>query len=347
MPLSFMDSFDLYTGSGGAGGINEFWSVLSDSGAANYPVGLNGSGQCIHLEGSLFGSSFAKPLIAHTQGTLAFAFSRTIQTNETAPLQHIQIKTSTGLGLFGIGFNPMGQMAIIGEGGAIVGLSLKTFLTGIVHRVSIQYNLVAGTLRLKYDGQVDTNLNGVNVMDIRDTDAGLAERLQLNAEFRGSGTASSIVKLDDMMHFYNELLDLPPLEMVSRVANADVLVEWINGAATFNYENIDEATSDSDTSYNSTPTADLKDLFTFTVLDEVPEFVFAVGVITVAKKDDSAARFLRNVLKVGAVEYESPSFALAETYQHVHSYWEDNPATGVDWLPAALNLTAGYKSKAA
>lgn len=111
-----------------------------------------------------------------------------------------------------------------------------------------------------------------------------------------------------------------------------------------NWQNVDEATYDSDTTYNASSTAGHKDTFAMANLSTVAGTVKGVQVVNVWRKDDAGTRTAKSVVRVGSTDYEGAEVALGSSYSVGREVIELNPATGLPWTIADVNaLEAGYK----
>ena len=115
------------------------------------------------------------------------------------------------------------------------------------------------------------------------------------------------------------------------------------GSAT-NWENVDEASPDEDTSYNASETAGNIDSFTFADLTALNATIMGVQANILARKDDAGTRLLRAVARVGSTNYEGTDLTLSDSYVDQRTIWNQNPATTAAWTEAEINAAEfGYK----
>jgi hypothetical protein len=112
---------------------------------------------------------------------------------------------------------------------------------------------------------------------------------------------------------------------------------------TDSYARINSETID-DTSYIESETVDHKSIFDFDALPAADIGAIAgVQVCTRAKKDDSGARSMANVVVSASSEAVQTAYTLAEQFTHNVDLLEDDPAGG-DWDEVAVNaIRAGVK----
>ncbi len=111
-----------------------------------------------------------------------------------------------------------------------------------------------------------------------------------------------------------------------------------------NWENVDETSIDSDTSYNYSNTVGAKDTFAFTNVPSITGTIFGVQANIAAKKDDAGSRVVRAVTRIGGADYESANLPLPSDYVFSRTLWQQNPAISAAWTEAAINgAEFGYK----
>ncbi|NCC03457.1 MAG: hypothetical protein EOM37_05340 [Proteobacteria bacterium] len=118
------------------------------------------------------------------------------------------------------------------------------------------------------------------------------------------------------------------------------------GSAT-NWENVDDAAPDDDTSYNASETAGQIDSFTFADLTALNAAIMGVQANILARKDDAGNRQMRAVARVGSTNYEGADLTLTDSYLDHRTIWNQNPATAAAWTEAEINAAEfGYKVQA-
>jgi hypothetical protein len=139
---------------------------------------------------------------------------------------------------------------------------------------------------------------------------------------------------------YNTFLGVIRVETLFMTVQGSVA--WVPKTST-NLSQIQEVNMDSDTTYNVTPSAAI-DEFTHGALSSTPITIFAVDVISSARKDDVKAVQYRNKLISGATTANGATNSLATVYQYVRDSYQTDPNTGAPWAAAAVNATTiGYE----
>jgi hypothetical protein len=111
-----------------------------------------------------------------------------------------------------------------------------------------------------------------------------------------------------------------------------------------NYQNVDEAAADGDTTYNSDTVAGNKDTFTFTNPTPAAGTVKAVQVNLIARKDDAGTRTICPVIRHSSTDYDGSNQNLSTSYADYLQVYENNPGTGSPFtLTEVANAEFGYK----
>lgn len=98
-----------------------------------------------------------------------------------------------------------------------------------------------------------------------------------------------------------------------------------------NYENVDEAIADGDTTYVQSSTVGHKDFYSFEGLSYTPEAIHGVQAVTVVRKDDAGTREVRVVTKSGATTTPGAAHALGTSYGVAMDLLELNPNDAGAW----------------
>jgi hypothetical protein len=221
-------------------------------------------------------------------------------------------------------------------GTTIIGSSTRLFASGITYLIEIYYlpSTTSGTLTVKIDGITEITLTGVQTAN---NDLNID-----NIRITSSGTIyfGEIILRDDTWIGNKRVQGIFP--------NAADTGEWSGYGSATNYENVDDAPSDDDTSYNYTDTADKVDLFDLGALTGAPTSIDAVQVSALAKQYGAASvQNLALLLKSGTTLSASSDIAvLQDNYKVLSNIWTINPDTSSAFTPSEItSLKAGYKSR--
>lgn len=222
---------------------------------------------------------------------------------------------------------------------------LATGTTTLV--VGAEYFIEAKIL-VDNSGTVELQLNGV--AEIASTAGDTTNTAISSASYVQwvLGTGSPIDRLDDV-HILdtssgvaNTFIGLCRTEELIVTSNDSV--QWTPLSST-NASNVDDATFDDDTTYNSDNTSGHIDLFNHGSLSSTPVTIHAVTVKSRAKKDDVTSRQLRNKLKSGATTSNGASQQVQTIYMTQKDLFLLDPNAGPGaWTAANVNATKiGYE----
>lgn len=103
-----------------------------------------------------------------------------------------------------------------------------------------------------------------------------------------------------------------------------------------NWQNVDEATSDGDTSYNTGTAAGQKDSYKVAAVAGLRGQIRVVQATAMVRKDDAGLRQMRAFIRSGASEVSGPTLSLNASYAAIRATAERDPATGNAWDAAGV-----------
>lgn len=333
------------------GGLPTVWNIVPklaflgvDTSVVSLVTGLGGQGKGLKLVHSAGGGGWEmyRGFTPCNKFTLAFALRLDLLQHNCDDFMWFQNGSSRQ---FGLGITSTGRVRILGEGSGQVKLSPQLQL-GQVYRFVMQIDLSAGTganssITTKCNGELMTELSGTN-LDLVDSSSTNTDTIALQAFAYTNSTLWCDYTVDDLLIVENELLDLPPLEMFVQQATADVLSEWSHSTGATSFGVVDEIPL-SVSDYNHSTTVNQKDILQFGNLPRTPESIFCVSELSIVKKEEAALRQLRNVLRIGGVDYNDADHSALEVYEHYFTHHRDNPATAVPFVAADFPLQSGYE----
>jgi hypothetical protein len=224
------------------------------------------------------------------------------------------------------------------------GTSLGLSATGLVTTNTWYYLEALATVN-DTTGVVTVSLNLGNILSLTGQDTrnagstGLIDNVQLNSV---SGSNSDW----DNFHVINAS-SLPGVELVidtvlpSGAGNST----HFTPSAGSNHQNVDDATSDGDTTYNSSTTATNKDTFAMTNFRS--GVVEHIQVCVAARKDDGGTRQLAIVTRSDGADYDGATQTVTSSYAVYRESLQLDPDTAADWGQAAASAAEfGYKQVA-
>lgn len=344
MRYPLIEGFDYYasvsTFDTSMGAMNTRWNMPGSP--ESIQPGLGGDGQSVRVTGGFGSTRFEFPFDPVNKLTCHFAMKITLRSSFTSR-EFLQFKTTLGVRQWGLGFDAAGRLLVYGEGDVVVATGNIPFITNQVYRCCLSADLSgAGKFRLSINGEEDMGLHS-DAIDIQDDSSNLMGLISFGNAGPGSGSDFNYL-LDDVVVGIDECVDWGPLEVNTLPPTADVAVAWTRSAGATNFSNVDDLPFTIDTDYNSSSTVGQKDVFAYADAPHTPESVLAVQVMTLARKEESAVRKFREIIRIGGVDYNGTEHILAESYGHWFSTWILNPATGLAWTAAEINaLQGGYE----
>lgn len=132
-----------------------------------------------------------------------------------------------------------------------------------------------------------------------------------------------------------------------RPTGAGNYTEFGHQGSTNNWDNVDDTTIDSDSSYNYSNTVGQRDTYDCSNLPVISGSIFGVQVNMVARKDDAGGRTLRSLTRVASTDYEGTSQNIGTDYRNYRQIIEQNPNTSATWTESDINgAEFGYKVQA-
>lgn len=110
-----------------------------------------------------------------------------------------------------------------------------------------------------------------------------------------------------------------------------------DGNSVDNFDMVNEATADDDTTYVDSSTVSEKDQYGFDGLAVIPDDIFGVEVVSRVKKDDAGAKTAKLITRSGGVDYEGTAFSPTVSYDYYSEVWEEDPDTSTAWTSTGVN----------
>lgn len=112
---------------------------------------------------------------------------------------------------------------------------------------------------------------------------------------------------------------------------------WTPSAGS-NYQNVDEAPADNDTTYNSAASAPLDDLYAYPSPVPASAVVYAVACECDARRDDAGTNTVDLLCRAGGTTQASGTpYNLTSSYTRFKRVWDLDPSTGLPWSTANAN----------
>lgn len=332
--LIFYDGFDDYTA------MSDWWTLSTGGGTIQVQTGTVRSGShALELTNSTSVRAIDRSLGGNYQ-QLVVGFALRLANSPSATRDLIQLRDATTrqieLAL------DSSRRVVINRNQVAIATSTNSFNVDEWYYVELRVNIAnAG-------GAVEVRVNGTNTGWINFSgDTQNSANNTVSQLFIGDATTnfSRSLFLDDLY-----ILDysVSGAAFLGDVRVDSLLPDGAGDSAQFtpsagnNWENVDEAAPDGDTTYNQSATAGHIDLFT---MQDLPSSTTIYGVATVlrARKTDAGTREVRGKLKTSGTTANGATHALGTTFGSYFSHFENDPGGGA-WSDADVDGTqVGYE----
>lgn len=219
--------------------------------------------------------------------------------------------------------------------GTLLGMSTQTFpynAWGYVELKAIVHD-TTGSFELRINGQ--SAVSGSNV-DTRNGQSGTTDRITLGGPFNcGYNAYCDLYVCDGSGSVNNNFLG--DVRVARLLPNANGDLNQFTPSAGSNFQCVDEANQDSDSTYVTGAAAGNKDLYNIENLAFTPITIFGVKTQSVLRKDDAGALTARNIIKSGSATANGTTIAPGVGYAQYTDIWEVDPQTTTAWSKAAID----------
>ena len=328
MAVLFMDSADHYTDPTHKWSSNNSFSVAAGAGrnsTACLRTGTNGANVQKNLPAAI------------ATGVIGFAFRRTDLANDSAILQiregstvHVSVNSLTN-----------GSLSVVGPGGTLGSTAPALIVGGVFAYIEVKPLIHNST------GAVAIRINGVAVLTLTNVDTqngGTAtfDNIRLTKFVTGGGNFDfdDVYILDTAGGVNDDFLG--DVRVQYRAPDgAGNSTQWTPSAGS-NFQNVDDAAPDEDTTYNSATLVGAVDLYTTADLSGSPTSVFAVQAIGRVREDDAGGHTIALVLRASATTDSGTAVTTNDTYDTKTEVWNANPDASA-WDPADFPIEVGVE----
>lgn len=348
MTILFIEGFENYNANADLAG---FWGV---GGAGPEIFQQNGrdaaAGKSIRMKETI--DLITHPIIPSVSGVCGFAhrFGFLPGVVDTF-IRFLNAAASAGLQLT-LTISLTGQI-ILKRGVTTIATSNKTLAADIWYYIECKWfiNAATGTCEVfvngKKGGWIDFGPgNTLNAGGTADVDA---------IQFKGGSTFSGEPYDYDDVYILDLLGGAPGNDRLGdstvetlNPSGAGAEAQWTPSAGS-NFQNVDEATPDGDTTFNSSSVVDDDDRFAMDDLVNVPSTVFAAQVNGMFRLENAGTRTLKLKVEDTVTEGVGADFQATfdANYLGEFAVFEDHPTGAAPWSTAEINgMEAGYRIEA-
>jgi hypothetical protein len=342
MALLFMDSFDHYV----TADLPTKWNSTSGTVAINATAGRRGGGGVRIASGGL---AYLTKSLAPANNTLILGVAVKLAT-VTGIAGLVDIYQSSTRQILCM-CNASGGLEVRRDyyAGALLGTAANAFSAGTYSYIEIKITIHASA------GTVDVRVNGISAVSatgLNTSQSGVNAYTSINLG-NNSGTGSTPqIDYDDL--YIADSAGAAPWNTFLGDCRVDARIPTGAGATTgwtpsagSNYQNVDDATPNGDTDYNSTATVGLTDTFVTQDAPVVGATIFGIQHCLSLKKMDAGTCSVAPVVRHSGTDYVGTDISPSTSYAYGLLVQQTNPGTGAPWTEAGFNAAEfGYKKTA-
>lgn len=207
------------------------------------------------------------------------------------------------------------------------------------------YYLEAKVLISNSVGTVEVRVNGVAWITLTGLDTYLSGGTYVNAVTLSgpSGPSGALYVYDDLYIADTVAGDgatdfLGPQKVKTVIASSGngTATDWTPSTGTDHGANVDDATPNSDTDYNSSSTVNHRDSYNFAALG-VTGVVSGVQAVGWMKTDISGSRSVNHYARISSTNYDGTTVGIDTTYRAVRQVWGQSPASSAAWTISEID----------
>lgn len=233
-----------------------------------------------------------------------------------------------------LSIDAIGRLVVSNGSGTVLGTSAPVINLNVWHYIEFQatINNTTGTYEVRVDM---TNVLSGTGADTQNSANASANIVKLTSTQTGTHFAdfycNDATGSAPNNTFWGDTRIQPLLP-----SGAGATTQWTPSAGS-NFQNVDDATPDGDTTYNSSSTLNQVDTYAYSNLTPTAGTVFAVQVLTYARKDDAGTRSIAPVIRHSGTDHVGTTQSLSTSYQYHAEIHEENPGTAAAWTIAEVN----------
>lgn len=332
MALIFMDGFDHYTTTAA---MAYKWNAVDASVAPNKAGRRSGS---LAVSNNNASSGYFRRSFSAAISTVTVGFAINIESLGGSDKRYFVLTDQEGGAQITVCALNTGEFIIRlgGVFGSIIATASVAMTTGVWNYFELKVYVANSS------GTVELRLNGATVASYTGDTQATGYANIMGIDFGGVSSYSPIFTVDD-------LYVCDASGSVNNTFLGDVRVDTIfpTGAGNStqftpstgaNWENVDDASPDGDSTYNSGDTAGYKDTFVFGDLSIASATIHGIQTNICARKDDAGTRTMTDVVRTASTDYTGgTTHSLADGYLNYRTIRETNPNTSAAWAVSEVN----------
>jgi len=201
-----------------------------------------------------------------------------------------------------------------------------------------------GEIEVRLNGVVEINASGLDTK--QDTSIASVNRMYFGScRYLNAARIDDVYVLSTAGSFNNDFLGDCRVATLAVVANGTTN-QWDALVGPSNYQDVDDATPDDDTTYIHTAVDGEIDLFGIENMSQASD-VFGVQVVARSEKPDAGDAFVRLGVRSGGANYFGADQGLSVGYTHLKQIFNYDPHTKGAWTRTLVNLLeVGVKRRA-
>jgi len=223
-----------------------------------------------------------------------------------------------------------GDGTVLATGTATVSLSTWHYI-----EIKVTISDSAGAAEVRLNGVTDINISSV---DTRNGGNASADTIQIAGGPSSSGVDmryDDVYLCDGTGSINNDFLgDVRVSALYPTGAGAHT--DWTPSTGS-NWQNVDDATSNGDTDYNSSGTPNQIDTYAMGDLPASAASVLGVFYHFWVRKDDAGSRQVAPVVRISGTDYVGTTVTVPSSYDEFHEMHETSPATSAAWTVSEVN----------
>lgn len=338
MTLRFIDGFDYYATDAEIGLKYDAWAGAG-SYVGMYPSGGRRGGGCIQLYSQ--GGYIRKVFEDQNKWIVGFALKMEVMPSSTT--QMLKFQDSAGETQCSLIVTTAGALAAYRGTTTLLATSAASILAGAWQYIEVEVVIHDTTGSFKVRVNESEVINVTNV-DTKYTTIAGARAININ----GGGSAVNF--------YFDDLYILDGLGTANNAFLGDVRVDAIlpSGAGAHtdftpvgganNWDNVNDAAADADSTYNVSATVGATDTFAFSDLPASTGAIYGLQANLMARKDDAGTGAMKPIVRLSATDYEGSEISMSDSYVNRTAIFEQNPDTTAVWAASEINgAEFGYR----